>query len=82
MGRKIPPGRGRTFAFERWPAHDPHAWQSLRESVPASPATHAPIFATDRDARAVEVARRNAARAQVADDISFAVTDFGDDEIP
>src|ERR1039457_1037740 len=82
LARKILPGFGRAFAFERWPAHDPHAWQSLRESVPASPAAHAPIFASDRDARAVEVARRNAARAQVADDVRFAVADFGHDEIP
>ena len=82
LARKILPGFGRAFAFERWPAHDPHAWQSLRESVPASPAAHAPIFASDRDARAVEVARRNAARAQVANDVRFAVADFGHDEIP
>jgi len=82
QARKIPPGLGRAFAFERWPMHDPKAWQRLREAVPASPPTLAPIIASDRDARAVEVARRNAARAQVEADVRFAVADFGQGEIP
>jgi putative N6-adenine-specific DNA methylase len=84
MARKIPPGLGRAFAFERWPAHDAQAWQRLRESVPNVSAAHAPaiIVASDRDTGAVEVARRNAARAQVEVDIRFAVADFGRDEIP
>jgi putative N6-adenine-specific DNA methylase len=82
MARKIPPGLGRAFAFERWPAHDPQAWQRLREVAPANPAAHAPIIASDRDARAVEVAHRNAARALVEDDVRFAVAEFGHDPIP
>ncbi len=82
MARKIPPGLGRAFAFERWPTADPQAWQRLRESVLASSAAHAPIVASDRDAQAVEMARRNAARALVADDVCFAVADFGQAEVP
>jgi putative N6-adenine-specific DNA methylase len=82
MARQLPPGLGRAFAFERWPANDLQSWQRLRESVLASPMAHAPIVASDRDARVVEVARRNAARAQVADDVRFVVADFGQDEIP
>ncbi len=82
MARRIPPGLGRAFAFERWPAVDLQAWQRLRESVLASSAARAPIVASDRDAQAVEIARRNAVRALVADDVRFAVADFGHAEIP
>jgi putative N6-adenine-specific DNA methylase len=84
MARRIPPGLGRAFAFERWPAHEAETWQRLRESVRDSPVEHAPavIIASDRDASAVEVARRNAARAQVANDVRFTVAEFGHDEIP
>jgi putative N6-adenine-specific DNA methylase len=82
LARKIPPGRGRAFAFERWPVHDAQACQRLRESVSTHAPVAAPIVASDRDSRAVEVARRNAARAQVEDAIRFAVADFGQDEIP
>jgi putative N6-adenine-specific DNA methylase len=82
MARAIPPGLGRAFAFERWPVHDPKSWQRLREAIPASSAALAPIIASDRDAHAVEVARRNAARAQVVNDVRFAVADFGQGEIP
>jgi putative N6-adenine-specific DNA methylase len=82
LARKIPPGLGRAFAFERWPVHDPQAWQRLCEVVQASSLASAPIIASDRDDRAVEVARRNAARAQVAADVRFTVADFGQGEIP
>jgi putative N6-adenine-specific DNA methylase len=84
MARKIPPGRGRAFAFERWPAHDAQAWQHLREPVSEALVAAAPIsiVASDRDAKAVEAARRNAARAQVEEEIHFAVADFGRGEIP
>jgi putative N6-adenine-specific DNA methylase len=84
MARKIPPSLGRAFAFERWPAYDAETWQHLRESAGNSSIARATaaIVASDRDADAVEVARRNAARAQVADDVRFAVAEFGHDEIP
>jgi len=84
LARKIPPGLGRVFAFERWPAHEAQSWQRLREPVPESSAARAPavIIASDRDAEAVDVARRNAARAHVEDAVRFAVNDFGRGDIP
>ena len=84
MARKIPPGLGRAFAFERWPAHDGKAWLRLRETAPDSSLARAPaaIVASDRDAHAVDVARRNAARAQVEVDVHFAEADFGRGDIP
>ena len=64
------PGRLRSFAFERWPSHDARAMRSLRDAADARrrPAP-APIVAGDRDAGAVDAARRNAERAQVAIDV-------------
>ena len=84
FARKIPPGLGRAFAFERWPAHDAEAWRRIREPSSAKPATQpsAIIVASDRDANAVDVARRNAARAQVEGDVRFSVANFGQGEIP
>jgi putative N6-adenine-specific DNA methylase len=64
------PGRLRSFAFERWPSHDPRALRRLRDAADARrrPAP-APIVASDRDEGAVRIARRNAERAQVAIDV-------------
>lgn len=64
------PGRLRSFAFERWPSHDPRALRLLRDAAEARrrPAP-APIVASDRDEGAVRAARRNAERAQVAIDV-------------
>jgi len=84
LARKIPPGLGRPFAFERWPAHDAEVWRRIREPFCAKLATQpsAIIVASDRDANAVDVARRNAARAQVEGDVHFSVANFGQGEIP
>ena len=66
----LPPGAGRTFAFQHWPSFQPGTWASV--SAAASAATTRvgvvpPILAADRDAGAVRAARANAARAGVAD---------------
>jgi putative N6-adenine-specific DNA methylase len=82
MARRIPPGLGRGFAFERWPIHDDTLWQKVRTAAEAGLASLAPIHASDRDATVVELARRNAARANVEGDIRFAATTFGEGEIP
>jgi putative N6-adenine-specific DNA methylase len=82
MARKIAPGLARPFAFERWPAHDAPAWQTLRDSAVALPNAPAPILAMDRDLRAVDTARRNAERANVQSDIRFAEAALGEGEIP
>jgi putative N6-adenine-specific DNA methylase len=84
LARKIPPGAGRNFAFERWPSHDEALWQGLRAAAgtPSLSPVVASIFASDRDGRAVEIARRNALRAKVDGDIRFAMAAFGEGEIP
>jgi putative N6-adenine-specific DNA methylase len=82
MARKMAPGLARPFAFERWPVHDASSWQALRDSAVALPSAPAPILAMDRDARAVDTARRNAERAHVQDDVGLATVVFGEGEIP
>jgi putative N6-adenine-specific DNA methylase len=82
FARGIPPGRDRSFAFERWPAHDVAGWHKLRDSVaPRSmSANTATIVALDRDGEAVKTARRNAERAGV--EVQFSVAAFGEGAIP
>lgn len=73
LARRIAPGRGRPFAFERWPDFDPAAWDALKSGAAARelPAAPASISASDRDAGAIAAAEANAARAGVAGDIAF-----------
>jgi putative N6-adenine-specific DNA methylase len=80
----LPPGGGRAFAFERWPLFDADAaaWRQARAATADPRGGGAPVFATDRDARAVDTARRNALRAQVAERMHLAVAAFGAAEVP
>jgi putative N6-adenine-specific DNA methylase len=80
LARGIPPGRDRSFAFERWPSHDATAWNEAREGAAKAAANHAPIVGLDRDGKAVELARRNAERASV--EVQFSVAAFGEGAIP
>ena len=71
LARRIPPGLGRSFAFERWPGFDPATWRRTVEEARAGiiDRAAAPIVASDRDAGAVRAAIANAERAGVASDI-------------
>lgn len=80
IAQGIPPGRERSFAFERWPDHDATAWNKLRDGVAEAAAKRAPIVALDRDGKAVEIARRNAERAGV--EVQFSVAAFGEGAVP
>jgi putative N6-adenine-specific DNA methylase len=81
LATKRPPGAGRAFAFERWPSHDAAAWATLRGAGTGTGAQGGPIFAFDRDRRAIEIARANAERAGVADAIRFAALPFDGVEV-
>ncbi len=68
VAARVPPGGARRFAFMDWPAFDADRWARLLEAAAGlrrSPPC--PIRAADRDAGAVEITRRNAARAGVAE---------------
>lgn len=71
LAANIPPGWQRSFAFMRWPGFDKTLWQALCKEIPAPPATRPRILASDRDAGAIRIARANAERAGVLDQIEF-----------
>ena len=86
------PGIGRAFAgafaIDRWPlfaaSGGADAAAGLREEARARirPKAPAPIVGSDRDPRAVESARHNAARAEVAAQITLASRDVADARPP
>jgi putative N6-adenine-specific DNA methylase len=68
----LPPGHRRDPAMEHLALFDGDAWQQARSQVPDRAVADRPrLAASDRDAGAVEAARRNAERAGVADSIEF-----------
>ncbi len=77
MQRGLPPGRARRFAFMDWPNYDAALWTPLslsgtvRDRAGGEGPTQPLIFASDRDAGALEAAQANAARAGVAEAIVF-----------
>ena len=83
----LAPGRGRAFAFERWPAFAQAGgddWAALRERAEADrrDSLAAPIVASDRSAEAVATARANAERAGVAAHVTFAERALGEVTAP
>ncbi len=74
--RRIAPGLGRAFGFQRWPAYRgalQSTWDRMKEEArrAALPAAPAPIVARDLFTKALDTARRNAAAAGVLADIRF-----------
>lgn len=76
MARRLAPGRGRHFGFQRWPAFEgegAQAFRALQEEAKelALPKAPAPILARDRSADALDLAARNAHRAGVSASIEL-----------
>ena len=71
--RRIPPGAHRSFAVERWPGVSRDDVRAVRAELGASMLAAAPgrILGSDRDAGAIESARGNATRAEVATDVEL-----------
>ncbi|MBP1807052.1 THUMP domain-containing class I SAM-dependent RNA methyltransferase [Rubellimicrobium aerolatum] len=61
----LPPGRSRSFAFERLATFDPAAWDRLRRPPAPRPVPFR-FLGSDRDSGAVAMSRANAGRAGVA----------------
>ncbi|MPY92380.1 MAG: hypothetical protein GEV08_04705 [Acidimicrobiia bacterium] len=81
VARDLAPGRDRGFAFQAWPTFEAGTWASVRGEVAARARplhAGASIAGADRDAGAVEAARANAARAGVAEDVSFGRASISD----
>lgn len=72
IARRMAPGIGRGFAFERWPAFDATAWARHRDRAleNALPAASQPIVAADRDQGAIAACVANSARAGVEHDVA------------
>ncbi len=73
--RRIPPGKSRGFAFERWPDFDQSVWSDVRSAAENAilESTGVRVIASDRDQGAVRGAMDNAQRAGVQGDIEFEV---------
>jgi len=72
--RRIPPGLGRSFGFQRWPSYrggPQSAWDRLRAEARAAvlPRAPAPILARDLNPKAVAAMRANAEAAGVGGDL-------------
>ena len=80
LGRNMAPGLNRSFAAEGWPLVAEADWQTARDAARqvALPAGDMDITGYDVDADAIAMAKRNAARAGVADDIVFQQKDVHD----
>ena len=80
MARNMAPGLKRPFAAEQWPIIPAAAWDEARQEAEAAirPDGQLQLYGYDSDPTAIEIAKSNAAKAGVADDIVFAVKDVGD----
>ncbi len=81
IARNIPPGIGRHFRIENLSFHDRDLMMSTREAMRGKiyPSGSYQIFASDIDSNMIEIARRNAEKAWVGDDIVFSVGNFLED---
>lgn len=77
MGRNIAPGLHRNFAAEGWPAIPTEAWAAARREAQNAilPGGNLQLQGYDIDPAGIDIARSNAAKAGVADDIQFEVKD-------
>lgn len=75
MGRNIAPGLQREFASEQWSRVPPEAWATARAEAQAAVLPSDPdniqIFGYDIDEASIRMARANAERAGVVEDIHF-----------
>ena len=74
--RRIAPGLGRAFGFQRWPMYrggPQSAWDRMKAEARAAilPAAPAPVLARDLHTKALDAARRNVAAAGVAADVTI-----------
>ena len=81
--RRIAPGLGRAFGFQRWPSYrgaPQSAWDRLKAEAQAAvlPKAPAPILARDGHPKAIEALQRNAHAAGVLADLQVEKADARD----
>jgi putative N6-adenine-specific DNA methylase len=95
IARRIAPGMKREFQFMNWPGFDGSMWSELLETAQSTVIDFTgQILGADRDEGAIGAATRNAERAGVASDVTFATQalsasiamlgegDFGSNQTP
>lgn len=84
IARRIAPGLGRRFAFEKLQSFDSKAWRDLCEASRAAqtPKAAPAIYGSDRDRRALQAARANFEAAGLADAVVLAQADALDVKPP
>ena len=78
MARNIPPGLTRHFRVVSLPFHDRALLSGVKKDLEGKiyPSGKYEIFASDMDSEMVEIAKRNAERAGVGEDILFSKQDY------
>ena len=78
MARNIPPGLTRHFRVVSLPFHDRMLLTAVKKDLEGKiyPSGKYEIFASDVNTEMVEIAKRNAERAGVGEDITFSVSDY------
>lgn len=79
MARQMAPGlQRRSFGFQRWPSYDKRIFDTLVEEAIAAelPEVSAPINGIDLDPEMTHIAKENARRAGVDENIQFTQGDF------
>lgn len=84
IARRIAPGLGRRFAFEKLQSFDSKTWRDLCEASRAAqtPKAAPAIYGSDRDRRALQAARANFEAAGLADALVLAQADALDVKPP
>lgn len=80
IGRRLAPGRNRSFAAENWAAIPASAWATAREEAAdlALPTLPLRIIGCDADPEALRLARYHAQLAEVTEDIHFQQHEFSE----
>jgi 23S rRNA (guanine2445-N2)-methyltransferase / 23S rRNA (guanine2069-N7)-methyltransferase len=80
IGRRLAPGRNRSFSAEDWSVIPAAAWNAAREEAAdlALPNLPLRIIGCDADPESLKVARYHAQQAGVADDIHFQHHEFSE----
>ncbi|MFZ2445240.1 MAG: hypothetical protein WAW37_02690 [Syntrophobacteraceae bacterium] len=78
IARRLPPGLGREFLFQKWPSFQKQTWDYLCQSARAASRAKAPapIFGVDMDSESIRISGDNAKRAGVEGDIELRCADF------
>ena len=73
IARHRAPGIARDFVSESWPSLPARTWTDARDEAHSleTPPSPIPILGSDRDAKALALARSHASKAGVAEDIRF-----------